>query len=1210
MANRAAQRWTAPTWACLALATPLAGLLAGVIGNPGDTPAPAAATEGSVRYGRDIRPILADRCFKCHGNDDRARAETGDVRLDSFVGATADIGAGRHPIVPGDPEASELLRRLRSHDPDVRMPPPESKLSVSDREIGLIERWIAQGAEYEEHWAFQAPVRPAPAPVSDESWARNDIDRFILAELDRREIEHSPEADLETLIRRVSLDLTGLPPTPQEIDAFLSDDRPDAYERVVDRLLASPHFGERMAMYWLDVARYADTQGYHHDNYRSQWPWRDWVIDSFNENKPFDRFVIEQLAGDLMPDATLETRVATGFCRNHPITDEGGAIDAEYLVEYAADRVETLSTALLGLTMQCSRCHDHKYDPIEMEDYYGLFSFFNNITEQGLANNGQGMRDKAFPPFVAAPTDEQRAEQQRLKTALEQARAEVERPIPGLAEQQAAWEAGLRDQFGVRWVDAAVIGATSTGGATLEVMDDDSIYASGENPDTDRHAITLRTDATALRLLRLDVLNDERLFEGRAGRAHNGNAVISGIDVEAVSVVDPTQRASVALSYAWADHEQPNGNFDAQNVIRSDERLGWAIGAHLTSEPRTLLLLAEDPFGYEGGTELRVTLRYESVYAKHTLGRVRLGVAESEDVRPALPIVYRDWFMAGPFKEESSQKAFDTDHGPEAPTFLDVDATFGEAGLGWTHKPEYVDGTPYNFGGEQSAFYLGRTIFSPVAREFQASLGSDDAIKVYLNGEELLSNYVMRPVGADQESVTISLRPGENTLVLKIVNGAGPAGFYFKATEEDDAPTSLAPLALVPRQMRASEATAALDEAYRREVSPEYLRRVETLASVKGDLESLEASLPNVMVMEERDEIRPTYVLTRGQYDQPDMSRPVQRQTPRVLGTLDDDARHDRLGLAQWLFKDDHPLTSRVAANRLWQVIFGIGIVRTSEDFGTQGEWPSHPELLDWLAVELRESGWDVKGMLRLIVTSATYRQSSAHRQELYEIDPENRLLARAVRRRMPAEMIRDNALAASGLLVREIGGPSVKPYQPGGLWEERSMPTSNTKFFERDAGKDLYRRGLYTFWKRSAPPPQMATFDAPEREYCVVRRGATSTPLQALVLLNDETYVEIARALAQRVMLEADWENDPVGSIVRMFRLAAGRHPSPDEIVILQRTYEDAYEHFASAAEDAQSVLMYGEAPVDGSLAPDELASMTIVAGVLLNLDETITKD
>ena len=1174
---------------------------------PAEPPLNADSNDASVRYSRDIRPILADRCFTCHGPDDAAN-ESG-VRLDSFEGATTPAGT-IHPIAPGDPGASAILERMRAADPNHRMPPPESNLRVSEDEIALIERWIAQGAEYEGHWAFQTPQRLPLPEVSDEAWARNPIDRFILARLDELGIEPSPEADRETLIRRVSLDLTGLPPTPEEIDAFLEDDQPGAYERVVERLLASPHYGERMAMYWLDVARYADTNGYHHDNERTMWPWRDWVIQSFNDNTPFDRFITEQIAGDLLPDATHDTIVATGFCRNHPISDEGGAIEAEYLTEYAADRVETISTALLGLTMQCARCHDHKYDPVTMEDYYGLFAFFNSVEERGVPARAEGVQFGAFAPYVSAPSDEQEAELARLADAITQARSAVDEPIPGLREQQDAWEQTIRNAAGVTWAASEIVSAQAQQGATLEVLEDDSILATGENPATDVHDIVLRTDATDLRLLSVDVLNDERLPLGRAGRAHNGNAVISGIEIMATSVLDPEQTQQVTFAYAWADFEQPNGDFDAQNALRPDQGLGWAIGAHLENEPRTLFVLTEEPFGFEGGTEVHVTLRYESRYSEHTFGRVRLGLASCNDLRPALPTIYRDWFMAGPFGAGSGNEAFETAFGPESAEFINMDERFGEKNLGWAHKPEYVDGTPYTFNGTNSAFYLGRTVFSPVERTYDVSLGSDDAIQVYLNGEELLANNTRRGVAPDQESLSLTFRPGENTLILKVVNEGGPAGFYFKATPASEEPMTLAPLAFTPRDIRSEHATRAIDTAYRLEVSPEYKRRVEALAEAESAHGMLEGQLPNVMIMKELAEPRATYVLTRGAYDAPDMDRPVDRQSPQILGALADDARRDRLGLANWLFEADHPLTSRVAVNRLWQVIFGDGIVRTSEDFGIQGEWPSHPELLDWLAVEFRESDWDVKQMLTLIVTSATYRQSSAHRPELLELDPDNRLLARQHRKRLSAELVRDNALAASGLLVRDIGGPSVKPYQPEGLWREVAMLTSNTRFFERDDGNDLYRRGLYTFWKRSAPPPQMATFDAPEREVCVVRRGATSTPLQALVLLNDETYVEIARALAQRVMLETSWPDDPVAAVVRAFRLATGRRPLPDEVAILQETYENALADFRIAPDDAESLLMYGESPVDESLAPTELASMTIVASVILNLDETITKD
>lgn len=1214
------QLWLAASGLGLALVlsvTVLAGWAAPGEEDPADPvigSSVGAGAEGRIDFNRDIRPILVDRCFPCHGPDRRVVAQTGGLRLDSFEAATAQRDNGRFPIVPGHPELSEMMRRVRHADPEERMPPPEMKLSVSEAESELLERWIGQGAEYAEHWAFVPPSRPDLPPVDADQWPRNAIDRFVLARLEDAGFDPSPEANRETLIRRASLDLTGLPPTPEEIDAFLADNDPGAYGRVVDRLLASPHFGERMAMLWLDIARYADTNGYHHDNYRTQWPWRDWVIRAFNDNKPYDEFVVEQLAGDLLPDGGLDERIATGFCRNHPMTDEGGAIDQEYLVEYAADRVVTTSTAFMAITMNCARCHDHKYDPFTMEDFYGMFAFFNSIEERGLNDLSQGIRDFAFPPFVEAPTDRQRATLERLRERIETTKASLDGPLEGIDEEQSSWEQTVRAGAGVAWADAEVVEATSKGGATLTPRKDGSVLATGANPQQDVFEIRLRTGADQLRLLRLEAMEDESLPTAGPGRAHNGNAVLTGVEVEARSLADPGQAEAVPLAWAWATHEQQNGDFGVLRAIDDDRASGWAIDAHRMDGPRTALFLADDPFGFEGGTEILVRLRFESIYTEHTLGRVRLTMANAgEEALATLPTVWRDWFSASPFKATDANTAFATRYGPEGVERIDLDDRFSESGKAWTHQPSYADGEVHVFEGERSAFYFGRQVFSPVARTIQASLGSDDTLSVHLNGAELLANNTRRGPAPDQDRVMLPLRAGENALVLKVVNDGGPAGLYFQRDDTaTDSPSAADALALIEPDRRTPHESDLLRTAFREGRSPTYRALQAKLQELETELAEVESRVPNVMVMQERPEPRETFVLTRGAYDDPDPSRPVQRRAPEALGSLADHAPRDRLGLAQWLVSDKNPLVARVAVNRFWQLVFGLGIVKTSEDFGSQGEWPSHPDLLDWLAVEFRESGWDVKQLMRLIVTSATYRQSSAYRPTLAEIDPENRLIGWFPRLRLSAELVRDNALAASGLLNPRIGGPSVKPYQPMGLWRERAMGNSNTRVFERDDGPDLYRRGMYTFWKRSAPPPQMSTFDAPEREFCVVQRSRTNTPLQALVLLNDETYLEIARALAQRAMLETAWNDtrDVEGAIERMFRLATGRRPLHDERGMLVALFAESVARTRQDPESAERLLSYGEAERDESLEPPEHAAMTMVASVVLNLDETVTRD
>jgi len=1196
-------------WAVLVLGCGL--LIAMAPGRPAAEPGAVRADAAAkpVDFNKDISPILSDRCFKCHGPDEAARKLTGGLRLDSFDGATVELEGGGQAIVPGDPAGSLVMHRLLASDERKRMPPPDSNLTITPAEIELIERWIAQGAEYSKHWSFVPPEKGTAPAVVHESWSRNEIDRFILAELERRGIEPSEEADRETLIRRVYLDLTGLPPSLEAVDAFLADREPGAYERVVDGLLASPHYGERLALMWLDVARYADTHGFHHDNERSQWPWRDWVINAFNNNKPFDEFVIEQVGGDQIPDARKSQVIATGFCRNHPMTDEGGAIDAEYLVEYAADRVETVSNAFLALTMNCTRCHDHKYDPLTQNDYFSLFAFFNSSNERGLYDRGQGDRDKAFPPFIKAPNHDQRHAVNEIQRHIDGLRAKMAGPLEGLDEQQAQWETQYRGEHAVAWAPAELVSAASTNGATLTVQSDGSVLASGANPDRDVYELVLRTSAEKLNLIALEALADPSFTDGLVGRAPNGNAVLSGVEVVATSLVDPAQSKTVRFDYAWADIEQPNGDFDVMNATRPDDPLGWAVGAHLMGGGRLAYFFTDEPFGFEGGMELKVRLRAESQYAQHTLGRVRVRAGDGANLRGAIPVVERDWFIAQPFVGETAEAAFATDHGPEAITRLDLGQGFGEnGGIRWQHRPDLVNGASVGLSGENRAFYLARTYFSPEPRSIELSLGSDDAIRVYLNGQELLSNDTRRGVAPDQEKLTVELPAGESVVVVKIVNEGGPAGVY--ANRLDSVPIHVKPILLMDEEMRSNQYAESIRTAYRERLSPTYRALREELAAAQADLAAEEAKIPNVMVMEELPEPKPTYVLSRGQYDLPDTSRPVERAAPAVLNPWPEDAPRDRYGLGLWLTSEENPLTARVAVNRFWQMVFGMGLVKTVEDFGIQGEWPSHPELLDWLAVDFRENGWDVKRLIRQIVTSATYRQSSVVRPDLVEIDPENRLLARASRRRLSGEIVRDNALAAAGLLNESIGGPSVKPYQPAGLWEERSMPVSNTKFFERDTGEALYRRGMYTFWKRAAPPPQMSNFDAPTREYCVAKRSVTNTPMQALTLMNDETYLEIARQLAERAWREVPEGDAAESRVERIFRLATLREPDPEELAVLERSYAYALERYAESPEDAAAVVSYGESPRSEAIDVVEHAALTTVASIVLNLDETVTRN
>jgi hypothetical protein len=1152
----------------------------------------------AVRYSRDIRPMLSDRCFECHGPDPSDRKA--DLRLDL---------PGSPAIVPGSAEESALWLRVSSADPDERMPPEGShKQALSADELELLRRWIDAGAEYERHWSFVPPERPA-VPGVGAAWARDEIDAFVFAELLRNGFEPGPEADRATLLRRVFLDLTGLPPTPEELSAFLADDRPDAHERLIDRLLhEEPYvsrYAERMAVPWLDAARYADTSGIHMDAGRQIWLWRDWVLESLKEGMPFDRFVTEQLAGDLLEDATLQQKVASGFNRNHVTTDEGGAIAAEYLVEYAVDRTNTTSAVFLGLTMGCARCHDHKYDPISQDEFYSLFSYFNSIEEPGLYSQIQDA-NRAFEPFLLVPTPEQAAELDRLNAALEKERARLDEPVEGEDEKRSAFLGEMLAGAGLRWAESDVVGARSSQGATLTARDDGSVLVSGENPEVDEHRIALETDATELRLVSLEALTDESLpHADRVGRAPNGNAVLGAIRAEAISLRDPSQRAPVRFVWAWADYEQLNGDYRVVNAL-SDDRLGWAVDAHNRGGPRAALFLADEPFGFEGGTRVEITLDYGSQYAQHVFGRVRLALGRiSPEGLDTLGLASSGWYSTARFRLDDRDAVFAHEFGPERLKRLDLKTPFGEQGLRFNYVPSFRDDTlNTDFEGGVGALYVAKRVFVPSARDALVSIGSDDGFRIYSDGELVAENQVDRGVARDQDRVTIPLEPGEHTLVMKIVNTGGPAGYYWRTLRRESELTGALLAALLPDGARWDALEERLREQWRLEFSPDHRARVERIAALETELGETRAGVPQTMVMKELDQPRETFVLNRGVYDEPDEERQVARGIPAALGALPAGAPLDRRGLAQWLTDPAHPLLARVTVNRLWELCFGTGLVATSEDFGLQGDWPSHPELLDWLAVEYRESGWDTKALLTRIVSSSTYRQSSRLRPELAAIDPDDRLLGRYPRRRLSAEQIRDQALYVAGLLVERFGGPSVKPYQPEGLWQEVAMLNSNTRIFERGEGDDLWRRSLYTYWKRACPPPNMLTFDAPTREFCTIRRGETATPLQALVLWNDEQFVEAARMLAARTLDEpggADRER-----LARMFVRCAGRAPDVDEERALAAALADFRERYRDAPADAAALLEIGMAEADAH-DPSELAAWTMIANTLFSLDAMI---
>ncbi|GJQ30935.1 MAG: cytochrome c [Phycisphaerae bacterium] len=1178
----------------------------GSLAGPDNPPAASVVPRADrIRYDRDIRPLLSDRCFLCHGTD--AAARQANLRLDDPASAAAPRERGA-AIVPGNPSASTLLKRLASHDPDEVMPPPTStKRPFSADEIALVRRWIDEGAEYEPHWSFVPPARHRPPTPSHPDWARDEIDAFILAALDARGLSPSPEVDRATLLRRVTLDLTGLPPSAEDLAAFLADPSPDAYERVVDRVLTQePHatrFGERMATPWLDQARYADTAGIHHDQGRSIWPYRDWVVRAFRDNMPFDRFVTEQLAGDLLPEATTDQIVATGFNRCHVTSDEGGAIEEEYLLEYAVDRTATAGAVYFGLTFGCARCHDHKFDPVTMTDFYSLLAFFNSIEEKGIDTR---LDDPtvAYPPSITITSPEAAAEIAGLERALAhiQSKAEALRDDPAQAAGAAEFVRSFQHDGGVRWFETPVLEATSANGATMRVLDDGSVLAGGANPDTDTHTYLVRASETP-RLLLVEALRDASV-KNRVGRADNGNAVVTALRVEVISS-DGRPPRPVGLTWAWASVEQMNDNFRVANLVTGDTT-GWALAGHERGGDRAAVFLLDDSATITPGDTLRVTLEGKSIYARHVLARTRLTLGTIADTGLArLPTTSSAWFRAGPFPARTGTPVFDQSFGPESVTRLDPAAEF-DGGKRWTYEPRIVDGGSLTgLSNTVGAMYIARTIFAPSARRLEVSLGTDDGVRVLAGGREVHVNRVERGLTPDADRFAFDVLAGPTTVIYKIVNTGGPDGFAHRDVPAADlVPHSLA-AAILPTRAIADDDRAAFAREYVRVHSPDYRAALAEQDATSKRLSTTRAALPKSMIMKERPEPRATFVMNRGQYDHPDTSRPVARNVPAFLGSLPSGEHHTRLDLARWMVSDANPLLARVTVNRLWELFFGQGLVRTTEDLGLQGEYPSHPELLDTLAVEFRD-GWDVKALVRRIVTSATYRQASRVRPEALAVDPDNRLLAYFPRRRLSAEVIRDQALLVSGLLVEKPGGPGVRPYQPPGLWEEVSMPDSNTGKFVRDSGDALWRRSLYTFWKRASPAPAMLTFDVPTRESCVIRRPTTNTPLQALVLWNDEQFVEAARGLAARAIRHAE----PDDARLRfLFLTAASREPTDAERDAMLAALAAYRARFAAATDDAAALLRVGESALPMDVDRADLASWTMLANAVLASDAVIVQ-
>ena len=1044
---------------------------------PQATPAKPSTPRRLVDFQREIRPILSDNCFFCHGPDKASRMA--DFRLDTKEGAFTARKSGS-PIVPGNPSASLIYRRIVAESKAQLMPPVHSKRTLTAEQKDVIKRWIEQGATWKEHWAFAPPVRPVLPAVTNVRWARNPIDRFILARLEAAGLQPAGEADRRTLARRAALDVTGLPPAPDMVEAFVNDKTPRAYDRYLDRLFESRQWGEHRARYWLDAARYADTHGIHVDNYREMWPYRDWVIGAFNRNLPFDRFVTEQIAGDLLPNPTPEQLVATGFHRCNPTSNEDGAIAEEFEAIYAKDRVDTTGAVFLGLTVGCATCHDHKFDPISQRDFYSLAAFFRNTTQGPFDGN---IPDT--PPVLVVPKDEDaprwkqiKSEEARLRDRIKSARAAAEADFSA-------------------WLDGKSRTRVKT---PLEPADELlAVTVSNGAP-----SVRVKGKPWEIMLPKGIALGDSHIA-GRQGLHFSGESFLELPNVEEIRADQPF---SVAI---WFLLPKPEDSFIvASQTDPASKGRGWSF--ELTRRTPTIRLVGQ------GGRAITVS-------------------------------------------------------------GLIIDRL--EAGR-WYHLAFSYDGKRTSEGFRM--FVNGR----PAQAQGTGKGGR-------LNGEiRTFSPFLIGSMGD------------------RFFDGGAIADLRVYArtlSDEDVALLAQWPALELARGKKSSELSPAEHEGFR---TYYYLREHGDSMDLAAEIQTLEAEKLSILrrsavthVQHEEPGMPSARVLFRGMYDQP--RDKVMAGTPSVLPPMPASFPRNRLGLARWLADESNPLTARVTVNRFWQEVFGTGIVRTADDFGSQGEAPSHLELLDWLAVEFRESGWDVKKFYKLMLTSAAYRQAAAATPIKLEKDPANRLLSRGPRFRMDAEMVRDYALAASGLLTPTIGGPSVKPYQPDGVWEAVAMIGSNTRFYHRDSGENLYRRSLYTFWKRSAPPPSLEIFNAPTRENCTVRRERTNTPLQALATMNDVQYVEAARHLAQSALLAQP------GSVERQIRFLSARLLARDledrEMRVARTAHQDYLRFYDGKTDEARRLISQGESKADPAVNPAELAAMTMTASQLMNLDEVLMK-
>ena len=1021
-----------------------------------------------IDYNQHVKPILSDKCFLCHGPD-KDNGQKAGLDLSTPEGATAILKNGKRAIVPGNLSKSELYHRIITTDPEIRMPAKASNRSLTDYEKAILIKWVEQGAAYKPHWAFIAPVKPKLPAVKEKAWAKNAIDYFVLQKLEENNLKPSAEADKATLLRRVTLDLTGLPPTVEQIDAFIADNSKDAYENVVDKLLQSPHYGEKMAVDWLDLARYADTYGYTVDRYRPTWPWRDWVIQAFNKNMPFNQFATWQLAGDMLPNATREQKIATTFNRNHAQNAEGGIINEEFRSEYVADRTSTLGTAFLGLTISCARCHDHKFDPVSTKEFYSLYSFFNNVDEAG-----QIAFDNKTPGPSILLTDKKQ----------------------------------------------------------------DSILAWLTNAEKEKQQ---QLDAIALR--------EKPAFE--TWKQHLGN----NIPFDLQKGLQAQFSFDKLINKKFVNKKDAKGGGSVEDAVIEPGRFGNAFKSN--------------------GDDI-LKLGNVGIYNRFQPFSIGVWVNIPKDVHKGVIVHKGDGDITYSF------------HGYYL-NILDGKAAFLMANT-W----------PYNNILKTTRDSLPKEKWIQLTLTYSGS-GKAEGIKLYVDGIE--ADMITEK---DNLYKDIVYHRGDK---IGLQVGADWRGTGFKNGLVDE-------LVVYNRELNASEVTGLLQANYAKPVfsspipdcdleqyyfssiSKSWQQTNKELFDLKQERNKLEENIPEIMVMEEMKEPRQTHVLQRGAYDAP--GEQVFPDVPKAILPYPQNLPKNRIGLAQWLFDANNPLTARVIVNRYWQTYFGTGIQKNADNFGNQGGFPSNPALLDWLAVTFRESGWDIKAIQKLIVLSATYRQSSLAGAALLAKDPDNLLLARGPAFRLSAEMIRDAALKASGLLIDSIGGPSVKPYQPEGIW------SVNSEVYKQDSGANLYRRSLYTFWRRTNLAPSLGTFDAPLRSSCVVQRQKTGTPLQALVLLNDPQFTEAAKVLAEHSF---EKNNTIAGRIIFIYRALTGIHPSKKEKEILEALYTSQVEKFSKSPSKMKGWLGAGEYKINKKLNAAELAATTIVASTVMNSDAFITK-